>query len=98
MKNLEKYCKLLRDFHQKRAAYYGIEHIGIFGSVARNQQSADSDIDIYYSGKPLSLFELAALKQELERILQVRVDIVRKRNSMNKLLKKRIQQEGIDVG
>lgn len=98
MESLERYCMLLLGFQKSRGSVYGIEHIGIFGSVARGQQKENSDIDIYYTGKPLSLFQLASLKQELENILQIRVDIVRMRKSMNILLKKRIQKEGINVG
>ena len=98
MESLERYCRLLLGFQKNRGSVYGIEHIGIFGSVARRQQKENSDIDIYYTGKPLSLFQLVSLKQELENILKIRVDIVRMRKSMNILLKKRIQKEGINVG
>jgi len=98
MKTREQFCKLLLDFKQKRGAAYGILSIGIFGSVARKEQQESSDIDIYYEGTPLSLIQLATLKEELEKKLETNVDIVRLRISMNKLLKKRIQKEGIYVG
>lgn len=98
MKSLEQYRKLLYNFQKEKGSFYGIQHLGIFGSVARNQQTPNSDIDIFYTGEPLSLFQLAALKQELEEILKIRVDIVRMRESMNRLLKKRIQKEGFNVG
>jgi uncharacterized protein len=71
--------------------------MGIFGSVARGEQLEKSDIDIYYEGAPLSLFKLCELKNELEKFLETPVDIVRLRNSMNFLLRKRIENEGFYV-
>ena len=97
MKTKEQYIHLLSDFQKKRGSVYGIIHLGIFGSVARGEQTADSDVDIYYEGEPLSLFKIVALKEELEDILNCQVDIVRMRESMNLMLKKRIIREGIYV-
>lgn len=71
--------------------------MGIFGSVARGEQTEKSDIDIYYEGEPLSLFKIVELKNELEKLLHCTVDVVRLREKMNRILKKRIQQEGIYV-
>jgi predicted nucleotidyltransferase len=97
MTTKEQYIAILSDFQKKRGTVYGINRLGIFGSVARNEQSAESDVDIYYEGKALSLFKIAALKEELETLLHSPVDIVRVRNSMNKLLKRTIKDEGIYV-
>lgn len=97
MKTKEKYIHLLSDFKKKNGAIYGIIKMGIFGSVARGEQKEGSDVDIYYEGEPLSLFKLAALKEELENILGCPVDIVRIRESMNLMLKKRILNDGIYV-
>jgi len=98
MKTRQQYCKLLLDFKQNRGQAYGILKLGIFGSVARKEQHENSDIDIYYEGAVLSLLQTAALKEELEKLLETSVDIVRFRKSMNKLLKKRIEKEGLYVG
>lgn len=97
MKTKEQYIYLLSDFQKKRGVVYGISRIGIFGSVARGEQKENSDVDIYYEGEPLSLFKTAALKDELENMLLCSVDVVRFRESMNNLLKKRIKKEGIYV-
>lgn len=98
MKTKEQYIQFLSDFQKKRGFVYGISRIGIFGSVARGEQKEGSDLDIYYEGEPLSLFKMAALKEELEIILGTPVDIVRVRKSMNLMLKGRINKEGIYVG
>lgn len=97
MKSTKKYIRLLADFKAKRGKTYGISRIGIFGSVARGEQNNESDLDIYYEGEPLSLFKVAALKDELESTLHCTVDILRLHETMNQMLKKRIEKEGIYV-
>lgn len=97
MKTKEQYIQLLSEFNKKNGKEFGINRIGIFGSVARDEQNANSDIDIYYEGEPLSLFKLSELKSKLEETLNIPVDIVRLRNSMNNMLKTRIEKEGLYV-
>jgi len=97
MKTKEQYIQLLAEFNKKNGRDFGINRIGIFGSVARDEQKANSDIDIYYEGEPLSLFKLSELKYKLEKTLNTPVDIVRLRNSMNNILKNRIEREGLYV-
>ena len=97
MNSKQEYIRLLSDFKTKRGLVCGIDRIGIFGSVARGEQTEKSDLDIYYEGEPLSLFKIMTLKNELENLLHCTVDIVRLREKMNKVLKKRIQKEGIYV-
>ena len=97
IKTKEQYMRLLSDFRKKRGLVYGITRIGIFGSVARGEQNEGSDIDIYYEGEPLSLFKVAALKEELENIFECNVDIVRVRETMNQILKKNIKKDGLYV-
>ena len=97
MRSTEQFIQLLSDFQKRRGSYYGITRIGIFGSVARGEQTEGSDVDIYYEGEPLSLFKVTALKDELEKIFENPIDIVRVRDSMNLILKRKIKKEGIYV-
>jgi hypothetical protein len=97
MNSKQEYIRLLSDFKIQRGLVYGINRIGIFGSVARGEQTENSDVDIYYEGEPLSLFKTMTLKNELENLLHCTVDIVRLRERMNRVLKKRIHEEGIYV-
>lgn len=97
MKTKEQHIQILSEFLKSRGFVYGINKLGIFGSVARGEQKEGSDVDIYYEGEPLSLLKIAALKEELETILGNPVDIVRIRKSMNNLLKKRINKDGLYV-
>lgn len=51
--------------------------IGVFGSVARGEDTPESDIDIVFdSSKDYSLFDLAGLQFELEEALGKEVDLV----------------------
>ena len=87
------YLNKLKQFKQLYSSEYGIERIGIFGSVARGEQTEHSDIDIYYEGKSLGLKSLVEFPMELEKFLNAPVDVVRKHNNLRPSFLKRIQQE-----
>jgi predicted nucleotidyltransferase len=76
---------------------YGIVNIGVFGSVARNEATDLSDVDICIKTKTPDMFMLVHIKEELQNIFHKSVDIVRLRDKMNPYLKKRIEQEAIYV-
>ena len=66
MKSTSDYIRLLKQFKETKAANYGIQKIGLFGSVARGDQQEGSDVDVCFEGKAMGLFKLALLKSELE--------------------------------
>jgi len=56
---------------------YRTELIGLFGSIARNEATDSSDVDLLVKcEKGTSLFDLARLKNFLEMKLQKKVDLV----------------------
>ncbi len=56
---------------------YNPKKIGIFGSVARNEDTTNSDIDILYQFyTPISLFDKACIQNDLEKRLKKKVDLV----------------------
>lgn len=56
---------------------YDVERLGIFGSYIRNEQHADSDIDILVSFRSTpGLLKYISLEQYLSELLGVRVDLV----------------------
>jgi predicted nucleotidyltransferase len=87
---------LVRELKPDLMVKYDISRIGIFGSIARDEATADSDIDIVVEMKP-DLFKRAALKSELEELLHRNVDVVRYSKRMNLHLKKRIDKEAMYV-
>jgi len=75
---------------------YGLTRIGIFGSVARNEAKQYSDIDVVVEMQP-DLLKRVSLKDELEELFGIEVDVVRYRHGMNVFLKNRIDSEAIYV-
>ena len=71
---------------------YEVEEIGLFGSYARDEAKADSDIDIFVQMKP-DLFKLVELKQQIEKDLQKKVDIIRNHKYIKPFLLKMIQKD-----
>jgi len=70
---------------------------GIFGSYARGRVYEESDIEIVVELEKPDLFYMIGIKQAIEEALGRRVDIVRLRERMNKVLKCRIEQDVIYV-
>ncbi len=89
--------RTLKEFKANSGAEYGIVSLGIFGSLARNQAKADSDIDVVIETESVNPFQLVHIREQLESLLGTHVDIVRMRKTMNKFLKKRIEQEAVYV-
>ena len=59
------------------AAAHGVSGLRVFGSVARGEDRADSDVDLLVDlPQHMSLFGLGRLQAELESILGARVDLV----------------------
>ena len=97
MKSQTEILNLLRRYKPTAQKKYGLTRIGIFGSVARGEQTADSDVDICYEGQAPSLLTLDMIQTELEQLLDCKVDLVRVRENMNSLLRQRILRDGIYV-
>ena len=69
--------------HSQRAAInalaerYGVRNIRVFGSVARGEADAGSDIDLLVDVEPgRSLFDLGRFQMEMQALLGCRVDVV----------------------
>ena len=97
MKSTNEILELLRQFKPTAMSKYGMTELGIFGSVARGEQTEESDVDIYYDGEVPSLLTLDLIQTDLEKLLDNKIDLIRIRKGMNSLLRKRIKKEGIHV-
>ncbi len=89
--------KILKEFKENHAEEYGILLMGIFGSVARDQATDKSDVDIFLKTKTPDPFNIVHIKEALEEMLCQHVDIVRLRDRMNPFLKSRIEKEAVYV-
>lgn len=95
MKSTNEYLRLLRQYMNTHAGNYGITRMGIFGSVARGEQTENSDVDICFEAPAPSLFTLARIKFELEALFGCPVDLIRMRDRMDKYLKEDIEREAL---
>jgi len=91
------YISILQRFKQERGNEYGIMRIGIFGSVARDEHTEESDVDVLVEAPVLSLFSRIGIKHQLEEMMGVPVDVIRKTEYMRPRFKARIEKEVIYV-
>ena len=96
MKTRSEYLELLRSNVLELKERFGVRSFRIFGSVARNEQSEGSDVDVCVE-MASDVYLLVALKQFLEKLLGCSVDVVRMHRNMNKLLLNQIERDGIYV-
>lgn len=97
MKSKSEILNLLGRYKPTAQKKYGITKLGIFGSVARGEQTPDSDVDVCYEGKAPTFLTLDMIQTELEQLFDCKVDLVRVRDNMNSLLRQRILKDGIFV-
>ena len=97
MRSTAEYITILRDYMTKNASKYSITRMGIFGSVARGEQTEDSDVDVYLETSQPNMFALVHIKEDLQSLFGCNVDIVRLRDPMDSFLRNRIEKEGIYV-
>jgi predicted nucleotidyltransferase len=88
---------LLRTRRSEWRRRYQLQRIGLFGSTARNQATACTDVDVWVELDPLTPYATVHLKQELEDLLQRPVGLVRLRERMNPSLRQAILQEGVSA-
>ncbi|GHT78223.1 nucleotidyltransferase [Bacteroidia bacterium] len=96
MKTTNEYLDLLGQYKEKYASEYGIERMGIFGSVARGEQTVNSDLDVYYEGAEKGLKSLGIVL-DLEELFGTKVDVVRKHNNLKTSFVERIMKDIIYV-
>ena len=91
--------EILRSSRNLLKEKYAVRSLAIFGSYARGDQQATSDVDLLVEfEKPIGGFAFIELADQLEELLGMRVDLltpemIRK----NLLLKKSIEEDLIHV-
>ncbi len=84
--------------HQDDLERLGVDHLFLFGSVARNEAGASSDVDLFfdYSNSAFSLIELVNVQQSLAGMLGRRADVMT-RASLHPVLRPNIEQSAVQV-
>jgi predicted nucleotidyltransferase len=76
---------------------YGVKHIHVFGSVARGDADAQSDIDLLVEFEPsahIGMFEFSRLRRRLSQLLNCKVDLATP-DALHKGMKENILREAI---
>jgi predicted nucleotidyltransferase len=76
---------------------YGVTALGLFGSVAREEATDLSDVDVVLRMREPDLFSLVHIRETLQQAFGRGVDVVHYRERMNAYLKQRIDLEAVYV-
>ena len=85
--------------HEADLRQYGVCHAAVFGSVARGEARADSDIDVLVDIDPecqMGLFEYARLKLYIAELLGGSADVVN-RKTLKPLLRNAILRDAVNA-
>ena len=84
-----------RDEILRLAARHGARNVRFFGSVARGEETPESDVDLLVDMEPgRSLLDLVGLWQDLEDLLHCRVDVLTD-GGLSPYLQDRIHAEAV---
>ena len=88
MKTLDEILETLRQTLPELKNKYNITKMGVFGSYARGEQTADSDIDVLinFDNEDFSYFDLMDIEQGLTKMFNTKVDLL-----MEEAIKPRIK-------
>lgn len=79
------------------ARKHGALNVKLFGSLAKGTANEESDVDILVSMEPgSSLFDIIAIKQDLEDLLKRKVDVVTE-NSISSYIREEVLKEAINL-
>ena len=79
------------------AAEHGADRVRVFGSVARGEDSPDSDVDFLVALRPgRTLLDLIRLELQLEALLGRRVDVVTE-DSLNDPVRRTALRQAVRV-
>ena len=76
MKTIEQICILLAEHQEDLRRRFGVRVVGIFGSYARGEAGPVSDVDLLLELERPIGWEIVDVKDYLEALLGLRVDIV----------------------
>jgi predicted nucleotidyltransferase len=85
--------------HETDLRQLGVAHAAVFGSVARGETRADSDVDVLIElddAQPIGVFEYARLKLYIGQLFNGASDVVNRR-TLKPLLRGNILLDAIDA-
>ena len=86
---------VLKTYKLNMSTQYGIQALGVFGSMARGKSNLANDVDVVVKLDRQDLFNMIGIKQDLQELLHLPVDLISYRPNMDPFLKKRIEQDAV---
>lgn len=96
MNRSQHYISLLRKQAPELERQFGITSMLLFGSVARGEHRADSDVDLLVDMPPI-MYNAVAASNYLEKLLGRKVDLIRNHKTLKPSFLEQIKQDGIQV-
>lgn len=88
---------MLRVYYLCNKSTLGIERIGLFGSFARNEGRADSDIDIIVTLTKPDLFLYSTITRQLETVFGRHIDLISSKSRLPDSFKNHLEKEVVYV-
>lgn len=97
MRTRQEILDTLKAFKEEANSKYGVTKLGLFGSVARNQQREDSDVDVCFDGATPTLITMARMEIELEKRIGAPVQLTMLHNGLSKSFLNNLNRDVIYV-
>ena len=96
MESNTRYIEILQNNKDLLQSQFAVSSLVVFGSVARNEITEQSDVDVFVQMPPKMVL-VVGVKNYLESILHRSVDVVRDHPNLNQFLKQQIEKDGIKI-
>lgn len=97
METTQEILDRLRAYNEQFADKYGIEKLGLFGSVARGEQDEKSDIDVIIEMERPSLFRCNGIREELEKLFRRKVDLITLHENLFQSFRQNVERDAVYV-
>lgn len=97
METTQEIIDRLREYKEQFAEKYGIEQLGLFGSVARGEQDDKSDIDVFIKLKRPSFFTCFGIQEELKKLFHRKIDLITLHENLFRSFRQNLERDAIYV-
>lgn len=97
METTQEIVDRLRAYKEKFADKYGIEQLGLFGSVARGEQDEKSDIGVIIKLRRPSCFTCFGIQEELRKLFHRKVDLITLHENMFHSFRQNLDRDAIYI-
>ncbi|MBQ8066181.1 MAG: nucleotidyltransferase domain-containing protein [Prevotella sp.] len=87
----------LTEFKQESGQRLGISKLGVFGSVARRENTEGSDLDVVVEMDQATLRRMYEIEERLGKMFNCKIDVVQMRPTLRPLLRRNIEKDAIYV-